>query len=109
MHVLYERSEFLFYRTEMDPILAITNLKQIQHLIHLVARAYYDAREIIVLDVLLHNDYVQDGQLASAVGIQPKELQKICGRLKAHGMLKIESRLEEIPYPKVCKTDSADP
>lgn len=84
----------------MDPIQAITNLKQIQQLIHLIARAYYDTREILVLDLLLYNDYMQDTQLSSAVGIQSKELQKICGRLKSHGMVKILSRWEEIPYGK---------
>lgn len=81
-------------------IQAINNLKEIQNLIHLVARSYYDAREIIVLDLLLHNDYMQDAQLSSSIGIQNKELSKICGRLKSHGMIQILSRLEEIPYSK---------
>ena len=47
----------------------------------------------VTISVLNHiiSLFIQDNQLSSAVGINIKELQKICGRLKLHGMIKVES------------------
>ncbi|KAJ3339755.1 hypothetical protein HDU91_000974, partial [Kappamyces sp. JEL0680] len=92
----------------MDPIVALKNLEKVQELIHLVtrfglkshARAYYHNAEIIVMDVLLHNDFVRDDQLANGIGMNVKDLQKVCGRLKGQGLLQVISRFEEIPMSK---------
>lgn len=49
------------------------------------------------MDILLRNETIRDDQLAAALGMALKDLQKICGRLKQQGLVQVESRLEEIP------------
>ncbi|KAJ1343104.1 hypothetical protein BSLG_002130 [Batrachochytrium salamandrivorans] len=39
---------------------------------------------------------IRDDQLASALGINNKDLQKVCGILRVQGMLKVETRWEEV-------------
>jgi hypothetical protein len=39
------------------------------------------------MDVLLNNDNIRDDRLASGIGINPKELQKVCGRLRGQGFV----------------------
>jgi transcription initiation factor IIE alpha subunit len=62
----------------------------------LVARAFYDDRELMVIDILQLNDSFRDDQLASALGVNIKELQKICGKLKLGGMIQTTARWEEL-------------
>ncbi|KAI8896900.1 hypothetical protein BC833DRAFT_595757, partial [Globomyces pollinis-pini] len=68
----------------------------VKNLIHRVTRAYYDHKDIIVMDLLLLNDTVRDDQLAASLGVPLKDLQKVCGKLKLHGLLQVESRFEEL-------------
>lgn len=62
----------------------------IKKLISTVARAYYNDTENIVLDILLENEHVRDDLLAEAIGIKIKELQKVCGKLKAGGLIQVQ-------------------
>ena len=77
-----------------------------RNLVGLVGRAFYEPKEAIILDLLTHNPFLRDDELSIALSrMNPKELQKICARLKIHGMLQVKTRLEEVA-PAKPKTDS---
>jgi transcription initiation factor TFIIE subunit alpha len=71
-------------------------LQVCKDLLQLVGRAFYEDRELIVLDILQQNDSIRDDQLASALGVNIKDLQKICGKLKVTGMIQTTARWEEL-------------
>jgi transcription initiation factor TFIIE subunit alpha len=75
----------------------------VQDLLHFVSRAFYEHKEIIVMDILLQNDCVRDDQLASALGLNIKDLQKVCGTLNRAGLLKVKARWEELNPNEVRK------
>ncbi len=77
----------------------------VKRLVQMVTRAYYDNAEIIIMDILVHNDSVRDDQLALASSMTIKELQKICGKLKLQGLIQVESRWEELKPNEIIKKD----
>ena len=68
----------------------------VKRLIQTTTRAFYDDVEIIIIDLLTSNDSIRDDQLAAALNMNVRDLQKICGKLKMAGLLQTESRWEEL-------------
>ncbi|KNC97721.1 transcription factor TFIIE subunit TFA1 [Spizellomyces punctatus DAOM BR117] len=68
----------------------------LRKLVALVARAYYEPKHIIVLDLLSRVNSQRDEELARALRVQSKELHKVCGKLKSDGLVKVEARGEQI-------------
>ncbi|KAI8816067.1 uncharacterized protein EV422DRAFT_572129 [Fimicolochytrium jonesii] len=66
----------------------------LQKLVALVARAYYEPRHVVILDILVRVNSQRDEDLAKALRVQAKELHKICGKLKLDGLVKVEIRHE---------------
>ncbi|KAJ1560066.1 hypothetical protein HK405_008354, partial [Cladochytrium tenue] len=59
-----------------------------------VARAYYEPRFIVILDLLAYNNMMRDEDLAKALKIPPADLWKLCLVLRNDGL--IHSKTEEI-------------
>nr|KAJ3420338.1 hypothetical protein HK105_005791 [Polyrhizophydium stewartii] len=67
-----------------------------KRLVALVARAFCTDQQAIILDILSFRPLMREEELATALGTTPKELAKACGKLKMMGMLKVETRMEEV-------------
>lgn len=63
-------------------------------LIQCVTRAFYDTKQVIVTDAVLRYSALRDDHLASLLGLQVKELHKICGPLKEDRLLSSGSRAD---------------
>ncbi|KAJ3285187.1 hypothetical protein HK104_009605 [Borealophlyctis nickersoniae] len=68
------------------------NMEILRKLVGLVARAYYEGREIIVLDILLTVNSMKDEDLAKKLKVQVKEVNRICGKLKMDGIIKVDNK-----------------
>ncbi|KAI9091539.1 hypothetical protein DFS34DRAFT_323564 [Phlyctochytrium arcticum] len=66
----------------------------LKRLVALVARAYYEPKHIVVLDLLCRVNSQRDEELAKQMRVQAKELHKVCGKLKLDGLIKVEARAE---------------
>lgn len=64
-------------------------------LVKCVARAFYDTKHILVLDALMIHNAVRDDELAKLLGLQTKDLHKLCGKLKEDRMLAVHTRAEQ--------------
>lgn len=62
-------------------------MDEVKNLINLIVRAFYEQKEIIIVDILLSNPSVRDDHLATAMGMNIRDLQKSIGRLKSSGMI----------------------
>ncbi|KAI9202587.1 uncharacterized protein BJ171DRAFT_513478 [Polychytrium aggregatum] len=72
----------------------------IKKLVALVGRAYYSPKEVIVLDLLSNVHSMRDEELAKYLRISSvKDLHRLCGQLKAEGLIKVETRLEDPARP----------
>ncbi|KAK9433751.1 TFIIE alpha subunit-domain-containing protein [Lipomyces doorenjongii] len=69
-------------------------MEHVKVLIQFVARSFYETRHIIILDALLRHNVVSDDDLPQMVGIQKKELHKLCAKLRDDRLLKIHTRSE---------------
>lgn len=63
-------------------------------LVKCVARAFYDTKHILVVDALMIHNAVRDDELARLLGLQTKDLHKLCGKLKEDRMLNVHTRPE---------------
>ena len=63
-------------------------------LLRTVARAFYHTEHILVIDALILHSTLSDSDLAFVLGMNPKSLRKLCGRLKEDGLVSIQSRAE---------------
>ena len=63
-------------------------------LLRTVARAFYNAEHILVIDALIVHSTLHDSDLAILLGLgnQVKTLRKICGRLREDGLLSVQPR-----------------
>ncbi|KAJ1561024.1 hypothetical protein HK405_005164, partial [Cladochytrium tenue] len=68
----------------------------LRELMQRVARAYYEPRFIVILDLLAYNNMMRDEDLAKALKIPPADLRKLCAVLCKDGLIKIHSKTEEI-------------
>ncbi|KAK9375448.1 TFIIE alpha subunit-domain-containing protein [Lipomyces chichibuensis] len=69
-------------------------MEHVKVLIQFVARSFYETRHIIILDALLRHNVVSDDDLPQMVGIQKKELHKLCAKLRDDRLLKVHTRSE---------------
>ncbi|MCJ1471177.1 hypothetical protein MMC07_009825 [Pseudocyphellaria aurata] len=63
-------------------------------LIRSVARAFYDTKHILVVDALMVHSALPNEDLALLLGMQQKDLRKLCGKLKEDRLLAVHSRQE---------------
>ncbi|KAL8789026.1 MAG: hypothetical protein Q9195_007046 [Heterodermia aff. obscurata] len=63
-------------------------------LIRSVARAFYETRQVLVIDALLVHSALTNEDLALLMGMQQKDLRKSLGRLKEDKMMATHSRQE---------------
>ncbi|KAK9241294.1 TFIIE alpha subunit-domain-containing protein [Lipomyces kononenkoae] len=69
-------------------------MEHVAVLIQFVARSFYETRHIIILDAILRHNVVSDDDLPQMVGIQKKELHKLCSKLRDDRLLKVHTRSE---------------
>ncbi|KAJ8100526.1 TFIIE alpha subunit-domain-containing protein [Lipomyces tetrasporus] len=69
-------------------------MEHVKVLIQFVARSFYETRYIVILDAVLRHNVVSDDDLPQMVGIQKKELHKLCAKLRDDRLLKIHTRSE---------------
>jgi transcription initiation factor TFIIE subunit alpha len=72
-------------------------------------RCFYDAKSVIIYDLLIKNTILSDEDLALALKDKSKEVNKVCYKLRADGMVRVESRWEalENDYKKRSKTSKS--
>jgi len=63
-------------------------------LLRTVSRAFYTTDHTLVIDALLLHSTLSAEDLAYTLGMQPKSLRKLCGRLKEDGLLSVQTRAE---------------
>ena len=59
-----------------------------------VARAFFQTAHIVVLDQLTKQEAISDENLAKGVGLNVKEIHKLCGTLKEARLIKTFTRAE---------------
>ncbi|KAK9469889.1 TFIIE alpha subunit-domain-containing protein [Lipomyces arxii] len=69
-------------------------MDHVKTLLQYVVRSFYDTRHVIVLDAILRHDVISDDDLPQMVGIQKKELHKICAKLRDDLLLSTHTRAE---------------
>ncbi|QUC22115.1 uncharacterized protein UV8b_06356 [Ustilaginoidea virens] len=63
-------------------------------LIKSVMRAFYQTRDILVMDALILHEALRDDDLAYLMAINTKDLHKICGKLREDRFLTVHTRSE---------------
>ncbi|KAJ5888727.1 hypothetical protein N7495_008768 [Penicillium taxi] len=63
-------------------------------LIRSVVRAFYETRHILVIDALFLHSVLHAEDLAFLMGMQQKDLRKLCARLREDRMLAVSTRAE---------------
>ncbi|KAG5930666.1 hypothetical protein E4U42_000006 [Claviceps africana] len=64
------------------------------NLIKSVMRAFYQTRDILVMDALILHEALRDDDLAYLMAINTKDLHKICGKLREDRFLTVHTRPE---------------
>ncbi|KAH0558936.1 hypothetical protein GP486_004442 [Trichoglossum hirsutum] len=64
-------------------------------LVKIVARAFYETKHILVVDALMIHSALRDDDLAHLLGMQTKELHKLCGKLKEDRLLAVRPEVRE--------------
>ncbi|KAJ9258514.1 hypothetical protein DTO212C5_8701 [Paecilomyces variotii] len=63
-------------------------------LIRSVVRAFYETRHILVVDALFIHSVLHAEDLAYLLGMQQKDLRKLCGRLREDRLIAVHTRTE---------------
>ncbi|KAK4694193.1 transcription initiation factor TFIIE subunit alpha, partial [Lecanoromycetidae sp. Uapishka_2] len=63
-------------------------------LIRTVARGFYETKHVLVIDALMIHSAVVNEDLAYLLGMQQKDLRKLCGKLRDDRMLSVHARPE---------------
>ncbi|KAI1951254.1 hypothetical protein LOZ57_001809 [Ophidiomyces ophidiicola] len=63
-------------------------------LVRIVARAFYETRHILVIDALFIHSVLHAEDLALLLGMQQKDLRRLCGRLREDRLIAVHSRPE---------------
>ncbi|KAJ3404281.1 hypothetical protein HDV05_007271 [Chytridiales sp. JEL 0842] len=71
-------------------------LEACKELVQRIARLYYEPKYIIILDLLSKNNSLKDEELSKAMKMQAVDVRKLCVKLRDDGMIRIESKTEEI-------------
>ena len=64
-------------------------------LLRITVRAFYGTEHILIVDALSLHGTLTDSDLALVLGMQPKALRRICGKLKEDGLVSVHSRGEK--------------
>lgn len=67
---------------------------ELKTLVRMIARAFYDDKTIIFLDMLTEDRVLRDDVIAMRVKMNPKDSNKFLGRLKEDRLLKSETKTE---------------
>ncbi|KAH8671993.1 hypothetical protein BGZ60DRAFT_406327 [Tricladium varicosporioides] len=65
-----------------------------QQLVRSCVRSFYDTKHILVIDALIIHSAVRDDDMAYLMGMNTKDLHKLCGRLKEDRFLAVHTRPE---------------
>ncbi|TVY52565.1 Transcription initiation factor IIE subunit alpha [Lachnellula cervina] len=65
-----------------------------QMLVRSCVRSFYDTKHILVIDALIIHSALRDDDMAYLMGMNTKELHKLCGRLKEDRFLAVHTRPE---------------
>ncbi|KAL3425007.1 transcription initiation factor TFIIE subunit alpha [Phlyctema vagabunda] len=65
-----------------------------QMLVRSCVRSFYDTKHILVVDALIIHSALRDDDMAYLMGMNTKELHKLCGRLKEDRFLAVHTRPE---------------
>ncbi|CAG8977535.1 hypothetical protein HYALB_00008716 [Hymenoscyphus albidus] len=65
-----------------------------QQLVRSCVRAFHDTKHILVVDALILHSALRDDDLAYLMGINTKELHKLCGKLMEERFLAVHTRQE---------------
>ncbi|OAA66202.1 Transcription factor TFIIE, alpha subunit [Cordyceps fumosorosea ARSEF 2679] len=63
-------------------------------LVKSVMRAFYPTRDVLVIDALILHEALRDDDLAYLMATNPKDLHKICGKLREDRFLTVHTRPE---------------
>ncbi|KAI9679595.1 MAG: hypothetical protein M1829_001557 [Trizodia sp. TS-e1964] len=63
-------------------------------LIRSIVRVFYETKHILVIDALMIHSVLRDDEMAYLLGMQTKELHKLCGKLKEDRLLAVHNRSE---------------
>ncbi|KAF3480458.1 transcription initiation factor IIE subunit alpha [Arthroderma uncinatum] len=63
-------------------------------LIRMAARAFYETRHILVIDALFIHSVLNAEDLALLLGMQQKDVRKLCGRLREDRLIAVHHRTE---------------
>lgn len=66
-----------------------------KNLIRITARAFYGTEHVLIVDALAIHSTLTDLDLAHVLGMQPKGLRRLCGKLKEDGLISVQSRGEK--------------
>lgn len=65
-----------------------------QTLVRSVMRAFYETRHILVIDALIIHSALRDDDMAYLMGMNTKDLHKLCGKLREDRFLAVHTRPE---------------
>ncbi|TAQ87715.1 hypothetical protein B7494_g3954 [Chlorociboria aeruginascens] len=65
-----------------------------QVLVRSCVRSFYDTKHILIVDALIIHSALRDDDMAYLMGMNTKELHKLCGRLKEDRFLAVHTRAE---------------
>ncbi|CZR67261.1 related to transcription initiation factor IIE chain TFA1 [Phialocephala subalpina] len=65
-----------------------------QSLVRSCVRSFYDTKHILVIDALIIHSALRDDDMAYLMGMNTKELHKLCGRLREDRFLAVHTRAE---------------
>ncbi|CZT48585.1 related to transcription initiation factor IIE chain TFA1 [Rhynchosporium secalis] len=66
-----------------------------QSLVRSCVRSFYDTKHILVIDALVIHSALRDDDMAYLMGMNTKELHKLCGRLREDRFLSVHTRQEQ--------------
>ena len=67
-----------------------------QTLIRSVVRAFYETKHVLVIDALMVHSVLPTDDLAYILGMQPKDLRKLCGKLKEDRLLAVYAHTDPL-------------
>ncbi|KAH8909050.1 hypothetical protein BR93DRAFT_523761 [Coniochaeta sp. PMI_546] len=59
-----------------------------------VVRAFYETRHVLIIECLLNYSALRDDDLAYLIGMNTKDLHKVCAKLKEDRLLEVQTRPE---------------
>lgn len=89
LHSFHSRQRILRH-----PLLFFAMANLATDLLRTTARFFYPTEHVLVIDALILHSTLADKDLAHVLGMQPKALRKLCGRLKEDGLLSVQTRSE---------------